>query len=124
MNFSAWIGGLGGLLVLLAAGAAVVAVLKANYAKATIEILKESNEALTHRVEELEAEDGRKTAAIRRIGDENTMLKEMVHGHAELKELGDRLSELERAEQGRYDDLKRLLSDIVKLMRNRKEGRE
>lgn len=50
---------LGGLLGLVIAVASLVAYFKASYARATIETLRDSNNALTGRVAELEASEAR-----------------------------------------------------------------
>lgn len=75
------------VVVMIATGAAVVALFRANYAKATIDTLKESNVALTARVDELEGENQRKTIDITRLSSENDTLRGLVTGRAELIEL-------------------------------------
>jgi hypothetical protein len=74
-----------GLLTLIAAATSVVAVLRANLAKATIEVLKDSNDAFETRVDQLEAENDRFLARMTALETENASLRSLVTGVDEIK---------------------------------------
>lgn len=78
---------LAALFVLAAAVASVVAVLRANLAKATIDVLQQSNEAFTTRVDQLEQENTRFLARMTALEAENATLRSIVTGVDELKRL-------------------------------------
>jgi hypothetical protein len=71
---------IGVLVGLLVVAATVVAFFRANYAKATIDTLRDSNTALTERVKELEAENGRQAVKIAHLEDEAVALRSYVSG--------------------------------------------
>lgn len=100
---------LAGLLVI---AATVVAFFRANYAKATIETLRDSNTALTARVAELEAEDVRKSTKIEHLESEAVALRSYVSGTEAVRELDRKidlyqqgLSEHRRALVARLDEI-------------------
>lgn len=74
------------LFALIAAGTAVVAFTRASYAKATIDALRGDVDDRDKRIDFLEDENERKTAAMKRFSDENKFMKDLVTNRAELKE--------------------------------------
>lgn len=78
------IGVLAGLLVI---AAVVVAFFRANYAKATIDTLRDSNTALTSRVTELEAENSRQAVKLKHLEDEAEALRGYVSGTEAVRAL-------------------------------------
>lgn len=74
------VGVVGGLLVLLAGAASVVAYFRASYARATIETLRDSNLALTGRVGELEASEDRLRIRCDALEREAVNLRSYVSG--------------------------------------------
>lgn len=75
------------LLGLLVVAAVAVAYFRASYAKATIETLKEDNEALRNRVETLEEEDRTKQTKIEHLRQENEALRDLVTNRVEIDTL-------------------------------------
>lgn len=86
MNLLGVLGIISAIIALIAAGTAVVAFTRASYAKATIEALRGDVGDRDKRIEFLEDENDRTKAALKRMGDENTFMKDLVTNRAELKE--------------------------------------
>jgi predicted RNase H-like nuclease (RuvC/YqgF family) len=78
---------LGGLAALLVIAAVAVAFYRASYARATIETLRESNNALTNRVSELEASEGRLKLRCDSLEREAVSLRGYVSGTEAVREL-------------------------------------
>lgn len=76
---------LGGIVVLLATAAAVVAFLRVNLAKTTIETQRDSIIAFETRVAQLESDNTRHAARLASVEAENAMLRSIVTGVDELK---------------------------------------
>jgi hypothetical protein len=78
---------LGGIVLLLAAVAAVVAFLRANLAKTTIDTQRDTIVAFENRMAQLEADNNRLVTRVSAVEAENKMLRTIVTGVDELKQL-------------------------------------
>lgn len=78
MTISSSLAVIGGLLVVLTAVGALLAYLKANFAKSTIDVLNQNNTALEQRVEILEGDVLRLTADNTALRQENATLRTVV----------------------------------------------
>jgi molecular chaperone GrpE (heat shock protein) len=76
-----------GVAALVAIVASVVAYLRANLAKTTIETLEASNRAFSERVTQLESENGRVLERMAALEAENHTLRSIVTGVDQLKRL-------------------------------------
>ena len=83
----------GVLVGLLVIAATVVAFFRANYAKATIDTLRDSNTALTGRVAELEAENSRQAGKIRHLEEEAVSLRSYVSGTEAVARLEQQMAD-------------------------------
>ncbi len=75
------------LVGLLVTAATVVAFYRSSYARATIETLRDSNEALTERVKELEAENQRQGQKLAHLEQEAADLRTYVSGTEAVRTL-------------------------------------
>lgn len=87
---------LGVLCGLLVIAAAALALFRANYAKATIDTLRDSNTALTDRVKELEADNTRILAQNESQATELRYLRTYVSGTEAVKALERKVEEHQR----------------------------
>ena len=101
----------GAVLLIVGIVVVVVTYFRASYAKATIETLKESNAALTERVDILESENERCSAELRGLKTENTNLRNYVSGTEAIGGLQSMITEQFRTITASIDDVKGLLND-------------
>ena len=92
-NLSVALSILGVIAGLLVAAATVVAFFRTQYAKATIETLRDSNDALKARVDELEAENGRQAVKLKHLEDEAADLRSYVSGTEAIARLEQQLAD-------------------------------
>lgn len=100
---------IGVLVGLLVVAATVVAFFRANYAKATIETLRDSNTALTARVVELEAEDARKSTKLAHLEQEAADLRSYVSGTEAVARLEQQMADHHLAVLAQFEGLAALL---------------
>jgi hypothetical protein len=93
------------LIALIAAAASAAAYFKAQLSRSTIEVLQQSNAALTERVSLLEDEGERNKIKIRALEDENHRLLDYVSGTEAIKELSSTVQANHFAVMGRLDVL-------------------
>jgi molecular chaperone GrpE (heat shock protein) len=99
-----------GVFALVAVVASVVAYLRANLAKTTIETLEASNRAFSERVTQLEAENSRVAEKLAALEAENATLRSIVTGVDQLKRMSQDMAAY-RAELGR--DHQQILTTVA-----------
>ena len=92
-NLSVGLSVLGVIAGLLVAAATVVAFFRTQYAKATIETLRDSNDALKARVDELEAENGRQATKLAHLEAEAADLRSYVSGTEAIARLEQQMAD-------------------------------
>lgn len=95
----------GGLFGLLVTTAAVVAFLRANLAKTTIETQRTSIVAFETRISQLEADNTRSTERIAALEAENATLRSIVSGVDELKRMRVELVAHKDEVKGTHDQI-------------------
>jgi cell division protein FtsB len=96
---------LGVVAGLLVAAASVVAFFRANLAKSTIDTLRDSNAALTGRVAELEAENGRQATKLEHLEQEAADLRTYVSGTEAIARLEQQFADHRADMVGRLDGI-------------------
>lgn len=105
MNTLAIFGALSSLIAVIAAGTAIVAFTRASYAKATIEALRGDISDRDKRIEFLEDDNNRTKTALKRISEENQVLRDLVTNRAELAEYIAVAKDHETKAGSRHNDL-------------------
>jgi hypothetical protein len=85
-------------------GTVLVAFTRASFAKATIEALRGDVEDRDKRIDFLEEENVRTKAALKRIGEENRVLKANIGNKEEIRQLLAQSDAHERAAELRHHD--------------------
>lgn len=121
MNALGILGVISAVVALIAAGTAVVAFTRASYAKATIEALRGDVGDRDNRIDFLEEENTRTKAALKRMGDENSFLKDLVTNRAELKEFVELAKNHEDKADKRHNDALAVDEEILIILKNLKD---
>lgn len=110
MNIPQWLAVLATVLGLASILGAVIATFRASYSRARIEALREDNNDLRARVDDLEAKEERAqkreaelASEVKHMKDENNILKEMVLQRVEIAGIADVLT-LQGEKSNQYHD--------------------
>lgn len=108
-------GVLGAFFGIIALVAAAVAVFRANYMKATIDTLKESNAALSDRNDQLDRDIAECQKQLATLKAENHALQNYVSGTEAIHELGHQLKEQHTEAMVRWAEVAETVNSVVLL---------
>jgi len=113
---------IGGLLALIVAVAAAVAMARASFAKAQIEALRGDRDDLTARVQMLESENLRVSQALQVEQQARKVLERVVTGKEQLDHLQATLDTFVTANKTWRDEQRTLGLDILALLGGQRDG--
>lgn len=121
MEIPAWLGVVMTTLGIAAIMGGVVATFRASYSKARIEALREDNQDLRNRIEDLEAKEVRSSAKedelesdIVHLKNENETLRELVLQRVEIVGLGDLMTMHHQQAMQHWDKMTEAIETLVR----------
>lgn len=123
MNLGSILGVIGSLFAVVLVVATVVAYFRASLAKATIDTLRDSNNALQERVTILESETEKMKVKTESLQRENGILREAVSGKADILQIVQLLENHHNTVMDRKAVLDRKVDDILGILQDRRGQR-